>query len=194
MPPDVARKHPMGAVVLAVAGAQDAESTRPYRLERLSALTAPQAILAITQKRKMPIFHPFEEGTGLAEFGRVEPVGRRTQILRGSPRGTLHARPIRACHAHIPHAALDLRRQRFNRRGVDDAVHFDVLKRFQALVFVLRRAAPLNRLQGTAALASYGKYRVRQEMQRKRAFSQCETDRVDEEWHIIVDYIDNGMR
>ena len=36
--------------------------------------------------------------------------------------------------------------------------------------------------------------RMREQMQRERAFGQCETDRIDQERHVVIHDIDDGVR
>jgi len=164
------------------------------RLQRFAALAALQPIIAIAQKSEVAIFHPLKKAARLAQFGRVDPRAHRTQILRGAAHGAAHARPIRACHANIAHAALDLRGQGFQRRRIDDPIHLDVLEGLQALLRIFRRAAPLESAQLAGAVAGGGKYRMREEMQCERPLGQGQADGIHQERHVIVDHIDNRMR
>ena len=80
----------------------------------------------------------------------------------------LHLEPIGACDPYIAHAALDLRRERTQSRGIDDTIHLDVLKRFQpqflveGLLAALGCFAPLAyREQISGAVARHHKDGVR---------------------------------
>ncbi len=193
--PDVAGQHAAGPVRMLVAGAQDSEPARLHGLQRYASGRTSQPILTITQEREMTVQHPLEQRLGFGDIEHIEARTQGVQVLGRLPRRTLHFRPIGARGAHIPHAAFYLRLQRAQRRGVDDAIHFDVLKRFEPLMFgAVGLAAFLNRPQVSGGIARYGKNRVRQEVQGQRPLRQCETDRIDEKGHIVVDHFDDGVR
>ncbi len=67
--------------------------------------------------------------------------------MHGAARGGPHPRPVRARHAYIAHAALDLPLQGFEQRRVDDSIDFDVLVGFETKLFLLRGGAALLQVE-----------------------------------------------
>ena len=136
-------QHASGALRFFVSRPQYAEPAGLDRFQPLAALAAFQPILTIAEKGEMAIFHPLEQRAGLAEFSGIDARAHRTQILCGGSSRGAHAAPIRAGRAHVAQTALDLSRQRFKRRGIDDSIDFDMLEGFEPLFRAMQRLGSL---------------------------------------------------
>jgi hypothetical protein len=128
---DVARQRAVGAVRLPVAAAQNAEPRRVDRPQDLPPGAPLQPIFTVPQKSEVAIFHPREQCDRFAQDAGFEARALGAQGLRRLMSRALHLGPVRARDPNIAHAALDLRRERVQSRGIDDPVHLDMLKRFQ---------------------------------------------------------------
>ncbi len=153
----------------------------------------------------MPVLHPREQRDALRS-GRW---GRRARsrcsdvcaascaapcILPQSAHATRTSRMLRSiCAARDSQGA-----------GIDDAIHFDVLKRLQprfagVRAWSCRPSGALRRARATCSnvperVARHCKNRMRQEMQREGALRQREVDRIDQKGHVVVHHLDDGVR
>ncbi len=198
---DVARQCALRVRGLLVASAQYPQTAGGDRLQGLVSLAPLQPVLAIAEEGEVAILHPSEQRDRFAQIARVEAVAQGAQILGGLARGALHLEPVGAGDPHIAHAALDLRRERLERGGIDDSVDFDVLEGLQpellpggTLLALGDIAAFAQGEQSPRGVADHRKDRMRQKMQSERALRQCETDRIHEEGHVIVHHLDDGVR
>ncbi len=142
----------------------------------------------------MAVFHPAEQCLGFGDVAGVKAGSQGIEVIGRLACGLLHPRPIHAGDPHIAHAAFDVGVQCLQYRGIDDAIHLDVLKRFEAQFFPARGlSAFLERLQIARRVAGHRKNRVRQKMQRKRALGDDQSDRIDEKRHVVVDHLDDGV-
>jgi hypothetical protein len=96
--------------------------------------------------------------------------------------------------ARVAHAPFDILAQRFEQRGVDDPINLGVLEGLETPVLTGRGAPLLDAAQRTRRVPRDGKDRVREEMHGQRARRQGEADRIDQERHVVVHHLDDGMR
>jgi hypothetical protein len=151
--------------------------------------------LSITQKRKVTILHPCQQRACLAQIAGIEARAHSGQILRRGAGGVAHSTPVGAGHAHVAHAAFNLRGQRFERAGIDDTVHFKVLKGFEPLLLILRIIAAISdRAQLPGCIAGHRQNRMGHEMQGQRALRERQADRVDQEGHVVIHDFYDGVR
>ena len=141
----------------------------------------------------MAVLHPGEQRLGLAHIARIEPCVQDVEIVGGAARCGAHFRPIGKGDAHIAHAALDVGAQRREQRRVDDAVDLDVLERLEPPVPAGLRTSLLDAAQHPGCVACDRENRVRQKMDGQRPLRNREADRIDQERHVVVHHLDDGM-
>ena len=143
----------------------------------------------------MPLGHPLQQCTGFFDIFRVEARAAQIDIRGRELRCAAHLAPVGAGHADIIEVARDLPGQGGQFSRIDDAINLDMLERFEAQRRVARGAAArLQVTQRAGTVARHGKNRMREEMYREAAPLQCEADRIDQERHVVIDHLDDGMR
>jgi hypothetical protein len=176
---DVARQGAGDAARTLVAGTQEPEPGVLHRLEGILSLAAAQPVLLETEEREVAVFHPGKKRLCFAHVARIEARVHHVQVIRGAARCRAHLCPVGAGHAHVAHAALDVRPQRLEQRRIDDTVDLDMLKRLEPPMPIGRGTSLLEAAQHAARVACDREDRVRQEMHGQRSLRQCEPDRID---------------
>ena len=174
--------------------AQDAETARLDRHERFAARDAAQPAFAIAEKGEMPVAHPGEQCARFANVARIVTGALERQALGGLAQCDLHGMPVGACRARVGEVALDPACELLHRRRIDHAVDLDVLKRLEPLFANRRRiVAGQHPAQLAGAVAGHGEDGMREKMQAGAALGQRQSDRVDEERHVVTHHFDNGV-
>ncbi len=155
---------------------------QPARLQRVLDV----AVVAVAEEREVVGLEPAQELLVLGEVGRA--AGR--EVGDGVEAGLAHRPPVLDRQPHLGQHAGQRGGQLVELVGVALAVDLDVHHRF--------RAGPLARFEREAGqvaveVAPHRQHRVGQQVDRDFAAIERVGDRIDEERHVVVDDLHDGV-
>ncbi len=167
---------------------QDPEPAAGDRAQHVLAVLAQQVVLAVAEEREVVVAQPLEERTRFGELLRVD--GRRALGELGDdvPGALPHRPPVLDGGAHVAEDAAQVVAELLDRRRVGQPVELDVDQRL---------VAPIVRSdleQPAAVVAAQPHDRAHDEVDRPPVPAHLHRDRVDEERHVVVHDLDDGVR
>ena len=179
-----ARLH-LGAIL-----PQDAQTSAFHDAQLVAFANSRHFVVTHAKEGEMIVNHPLEEFLALGDQFLVGPGGPLRQFADGFLRHRRHFLPVGHGDAHLVHRVLDLAGDAAQYRFIGLAIDLELHHRLidAARIILL---ADLGELAGRPA--THPDDRVNDQVNTQFQLGQRQVGAVDQERHVIVDHLDNGV-
>jgi len=147
-----------------------------------------EAVAAVAEQHEVVVRQPAQEGERLVARGSRRGAG--FEFGGGLGQAGAHRRPVVHRGAHVAQRLREAGGQRLARRRIEYPIDLDVHHR---LVRAARFAARRQGRERAASVALDVEQRVQDEVQPQALAVDLHDHRVDQEGHVVVDDLDDGM-
>ena len=171
--------------------AQQAEPRTRHRAQCIvAALGHDQVVGARAEEGEVPVGHPLQESKALGEFVGVECGRRPADILHDMSEAGKHLQPVVRGRAHVVQHAFEILPEPVERRRIGLPVDLDVEERLERAT---GRVRTCETEQLAARVAMHPQDRMYDEVESEVVAFELHRHRVDEERHVVVDDLHDGV-